>query len=304
MKRILLRFALVVLPILASGATALAVAVAAREDRTFDRPYPEIQASRDPAVVERGRYLATGPAHCVDCHGEDLSGGIAWNLPVGTFRAPNITPDRETGAGRYRDEELARALREGVHPSGRAMLPFMPFANLTDADLTAVLSYIRSVPAVRKEVQDEDLTWLGRFFRAFLLEPTGPRGEVPPALPPEPTVAYGEYLVNDVANCVGCHTQRDLRSGEYIGPKLAGGMTVETHGDTPLSFITPNLTPDPETGRITAWSEDVFVARFKNAPPSPSAMPWETFRRMTDEDLRALYRYLRTLPPVRTPEGL
>ena len=120
---------------------------------------PDIHASADPAVIERGRYLVRGAAHCADCHtapeqraaleaGKDvpLSGGNEFNLPVGVFRVPNITPDVETGIGRYTDPQLARMLRHGVRPNGKMVLPFMPFADLSDEDLTAVISYLRAQP--------------------------------------------------------------------------------------------------------------------------------------------------------------
>ena len=295
-KRFLKRavFATVLLLVLCT--TGLAIAVVVRENRTFDRPYPEIHASTDPAVIERGRYLAMGPAHCVSCHGNaqgDLVGGMAFHLPVGTVRSANITPDRETGIGRYRDEELARVLRYGVHPSGRAMLPFMPFADLADSDLVAVISYLRSRPAIHHEVPASEFNLVGRFAKAFLLEPTGPTRPVRATITPAPTVAYGEYLVNSVGNCVGCHTQRSPRTGEPTGPLLGGGMELESHTSPGQKFISPNLR---QGGHLESWTEDAFVRRFQNGFATASPMPWETFARMTEDDLRAIYRYLRTLP--------
>lgn len=311
MKKLLKRVAIglaVLLGLGVLGTAGLAVAIVIREDRTFDRPYPDLRASGDPAVIERGRYLVTGPAHCGDCHADPtytgdgdapMSGGNEWHLPVGVIRAPNITPDPETGIGRYTDAEVARVLREGVHPTGRAMVPFMPFANLSDEDLTAIVSYLRTLPPVRHAVPGEELTWVGRFARAFLLEPVGPRGPVPASVPRGATVEYGAYLANDVGNCVGCHTRRNLRTGEDTGPRFGGGMELRSHSDPSQVFVTPNLTPDLETGHITHWTEEMFVARFRNAVPTASPMPWKTFRRMTEDDLRAIYRYLRTLPPAR-----
>lgn len=310
MKKILKRIAIAIAVLLVLGTAGLAIAVKLRENRTFDAPYPEIHASTDPAVIERGRYLAHGPAHCVDCHAEPgqpaaeqphLSGGLAFALPVGTFYTANITPDATTGIGRYSDPEIARALRFGVHPSGRAMLPFMPFAELADDDLTAVISYLRSRPPVPHAVPAHDVNLLGRFVKAFILEPTGPKHAVPATVAKGPTADYGKYLANNVANCVGCHTKRSLRTGAPLGELFAGGMELESHTDG-SKFITPNLTPDPTSGRIYAWTEDQFLARFRHAIATPSPMPWRSFSTLTDDDLRALYRYLRSLPPVNTRE--
>lgn len=309
MKKLIKRILVGLVLLLVLGTTGVAIAVVVREDRTFEAPYPEIHASNDPAVIARGRYLATGPAHCVSCHAEPgqptgaephLSGGVEFELPVGTFRAPNITPDPLNGIGRYSDPELARVLRYGVHPSGRAMLPFMPFANLTDEDLTAVISYLRSRPAMDHAVAAHDVNTLGRFARAFLIEPMGPTKPIVARVEHGPTAAYGEYLASTIANCVGCHTNRSMRTGEAIGEPYAGGLEIESHSQPGMTFVTPNLTPDPETGHLYRWTEDQFVARFRHATATASPMPWEAFRTMTEDDLRAVYRFLRSLPPVRT----
>ncbi|HEU4734863.1 MAG TPA: hypothetical protein VFT22_43525 [Kofleriaceae bacterium] len=305
MKRLLKRIATGLAIVVVLGIASVALAVVIREDRVFEAPYPEIHASQDPAVIARGAYLATGPAHCIACHRDPqqrdtadpaMSGGGTHRLPVGTIWTPNITPDVATGIGKYSDRELARLLRYGVHPSGRAVLPFMPFNDLSDEDLTAVLSYLRSRPAVSHAVPANDFNLLGRFARAFLLQPTGPSQPIRSSVPRGPTATYGEYLANSVGNCVGCHTRRSLRTGELTGPRFGGGMEIQN--DRGASYISPNLTPDPATGRITAWSEDAFVARFRNATATESPMPWLQFQRMTDDDLRALYRYLQALPPV------
>ena len=306
-KKVVKRIAIGLAVFLVLGVSGLAIAVVLRENRTFEAPYPEIEASKDPQVIARGKYLVLGPAHCVACHAEPgqppseephLSGGVAFHLPVGTFYAPNITPDTATGIGRYTDREIARVLRHGVHPTGRAVLPFMPFQNLADDDLTAVISYLRSRPAMPHPVTAHDVNLVGRFAKAFLLEPAGPDATPPRAAPSGATIARGEYLANTVANCGGCHTDRSKRTGKPIGPAFAGGMEVESHTEPVQTFLTPNLTPHPTAGHITAWTEDQFVARFQHAVPTASPMPWAQLRTMTEEDLRAVYRYLRSLPPV------
>jgi mono/diheme cytochrome c family protein len=293
---------------------ALGVTTALRQHRKFAAPYPAIQASRDPAVIERGRYLAYGAAHCASCHGASdsganaprtapvLAGGHEFALPVGVFRAPNITPDRETGTGRYSDPELARMLRYGVRPNGEAMLPFMPFQNLSDEDLTALISFLRSQEPVRHEVAPHDPNLLGRVVKAFMLAPRGPSAPPPAQVAREVTPAYGRYLAHSVANCVGCHTKMDMRTGELVGPALAGGGEHPSTLDPSQHFITPNLTPDARWGWLGGWSEDAFVARFRAGRiRAGSPMPWEAFANISENDARALYRYLQTLPP--TPGG-
>ena len=114
---------------------------------------------------------------------------------------------------------------------------------------------------------------------------------------------YGKYLANNVANCAGCHTKRSMRTGEALGEPFAGGMELPSHAPGGGTYVSVNLTPDPTSGHIYAWTEEQFLARFRHAVETPSPMPWGAFKTMTDEDLRALYRYLRSLPPVNTKES-
>jgi mono/diheme cytochrome c family protein len=293
-------------------AAALTVTTLLRERRTFAAPLPDLHASRDPAVIERGRYLVRGAAHCADCHGPPgeraaleagadvaLSGGYEFHLPVGVFRAPNITPDGGTGIGRYSDPELARMLRHGVRPDGRMVLPFMAFANLSDDDLTAVISYLRTQAPVKHAVAPHQPNLLGHLALAFVMSPKGPTLPIVKSVPPGPTLENGRYLANSVGNCVACHSRIDLRTGAIIGTPFAGGGVHEAVGDPRKTFISPNLTPHPRWGWIASWPEDVFVARVhlgKQREGSP--MPWHGIRRLGDDDLRAIYRYLRSLPPA------
>lgn len=311
--KILKRIALVLVGLVA----ALVLSVIVFERRKFDAPYPDIHASTDPAVIERGRYLATGPALCIECHGDPnraadreagkdipFSGGQEWHFPFGTVRAPNITPDKETGIGRLTDGEIARTLRYGVGSDGRAVIPMMPFNELSDEDLTAVISYLRSKEPVKHELTLRELTPLGHVLQAFILKPTPPKREPKKSFPPEATAAYGEYLTNTISDCHGCHTARDKRTGAFIGKDFAGGFEITSHSAPDKVFISPNLTPDPKTGRITDWTEDAFVARFRMGRLIPgSPMPWPEVGKMTDTDLRAIYKYLRSLPPAENDTG-
>jgi mono/diheme cytochrome c family protein len=297
---------------------ALVCTVLLRWKRTFDVPLPDIQASTDSAVIATGRYLAFGPAHCAYCHttaetgpaldrGEQppLSGGFVFRIPPGTFRTPNLTPDRETGIGAVSDGQLARMVRNGVRRDGRAAVPFMNYHELSDADLTALISFLRSQPPVSHRVPAHDVNLLGKAVMAFVIKPIGPRSTPPAESPPAgPTVERGAYLVTAVAECADCHTERSMVDGHFTGARLAGGTPFEVDGKLGMLVVPPNLTPDPKTGRITAWTEDQFVARFRQGRLIPeSPMPWNAFARMTDDDLRAIYRYLRTVTPVEHDPG-
>lgn len=122
---------------------------------------------------------------------------------------------------------------------------------------------------------------------------------------PDSSILYGKYLAESVANCRGCHTARDMTTGEYTGPFYAGGMVFEPGPDTKgWKFITPNLTKDNSTGVMADWTEEQFIKRFRMGRVNPgSPMPWGTFAKFEDTDLKALYRYLRSLEAVENAES-
>lgn len=281
-------------------------------NRKLSAPYPQIAASTDSAVIARGRYLAYGPAHCASCHmpvenfmevekGSQLPLIGGWGLEIagiGTFRAPNLTPDMETGIGKLTDEELARSLRHSVGFDGRFLMPFMPFQEMSDEDLTAVISFIRSQKPVRHEVKPSEYGFMGKALLALgLLKPEGPKHTPPQSVEIDSTVAYGKYLANSIGNCRFCHTEFDVKSGKQTGPDFAGGGLFPADNlSGGYAFISPNLTPDPSTGVLTDWSEQMFVKRFRaGRVQQGSPMPWGSFSRMSEVDLKALYRYLHSV---------
>lgn len=302
-KKILKWTALVLLVL--AGATTLTVT--ARQNLRYDAPYPDIKASTDSAVIARGKHLVFSSAHCINCHNRNnpdsllnlgldvpLSGGVLFDLPVGKIYSKNITPDKETGIGSYSDAEIARALRYGVHPDGSVVYDFMPFHNTSNEDLAAIISYLRAQKPIRNETPKNQLNVLGRIIKAFMIKPVGPVGDVPRAVKRDTTAAYGEYLAVSVAECNGCHTKRNL-AGAFTGEPFAGGNEID-------GFITPNLTPD-SSGRLFQWSKQNFIDRFRSGKLYPkSPMPWNSFKRMTDEELTAIYNYLKKVKPVKTTE--
>ena len=222
-------------------AIALVVIVEARSHRTFEAPTPSLSASNDPTVIARGKYLAYGPAHCSGCHGPadyvvdgtmqgtpPLTGGYAYPSEIGVLHFPNLTPDEETGIGRYTDGQLARMIRHGVKPNGEAQLPVMEYQNISDEDVVALLSFLRSQEPVHNPVPAHQLNFMGKMVKAFLIEPVGPEGAPPAQSPDEkPSVERGEYLANRVAQCAGCHTQRSMVDFSFTGPRFAGGPELE-----------------------------------------------------------------------------
>lgn len=305
-----------VIVLAAVGAAFTAVEV--RWTRTFDAPYPNITASMSADSIARGRYLAYGPAACAYCHvprsdwsklddgaSLPLAGAHRFPLPLGSIYSANLTPDRTNGIGRRSDAELARILRFGVRADGRAAVPLMEFHDIADDDLEALLSFLRAQPPVSRAVPEHQLTTLGKAVMAFAIEPKRPEATPPRTAPPAvASVARGEYLANNVSHCVGCHTERDLRSGAYTGPKFAGGLHMDIADDPTKVFVPPNLTPDPTTSPIAQWSEETFLVRFRQGTLiKDSPMPWGAYARMTEDDMRSLYRYLRSLPAIEHQTG-
>jgi hypothetical protein len=241
-----------------------------------------------------------------------FSGGFDFVIPPGTVHAPNITPDIETGIGAYTDGEIARAMRYGVKRDGSPLVDFMPFYDLSDKDLTAVISYLRSTPAVRNKRPANEWNFMGKAILAFgLIKPMGD-GIVPESPEPDTTAAYGHYLAESVANCRGCRTERDMMTGAYVGTEYAGNQPFEVFDDKGViikgkHLVTPNLTPDAATGRMALWPQQVFIARMRAGTAIPgSPMPWGAYKTMTDNDLIAIYKYLHSLEPVNqaTPIGI
>ena len=284
--------------------------VEVRWKRRFAAPYPSVAASPDRAAIARGEYLVYGAAACAYCHvpreqwdrlaaGErlPLTGHHLFRLPFGDIYSANLTPDPATGIGNRTDAELARVLRFGVRADGRAAFPLMEF-RLTDDDLAAIVSYLRAQPAVAHAVPEHRFSLFGKALMAFAVGPVTPPSPASAASPAGATVERGAYLANDVSSCVSCHTDRGP-DGRLVGPPFGGGQRMDVAADRSKVFVTPNLTPDPGTSPVGAWSEDTFVARFKVGEVVPGTpMPWGAFARLTDEDARAIYRYLRSLPPV------
>jgi hypothetical protein len=276
---------------------------------------------RTPERLARGKYLVEGLVQCTLCHSDyDFThrpahpvegrkgGGQVFSkeemgLPEGNLVvAPNITPDPDYGAGRWKDSDFVRALRQGIGHDGRTLYPMMPyfyFRNMSDEDLASVIVYERSLAPVHIERPKTVLT--ADIKNSF--QPMPPVNHVP-----EPDradrLAYGKYLVT-IGHCDACHTPTDEKGNPLPEMFLAGGAPlIGAWGPDPNKIITVaslNLTPDPSG--ISYFDEKLFISAIRtgsvNARPLANIMPWAFFRNLTDDDLKAIFGYLRTIKPVK-----
>lgn len=263
--------------------------------RGYDVSVEPLAIAYDSASLERGRHVAVAIAKCVDCHGGDFGGKMLIEDPgIGRIAATNLTPGAG-GIGHYSDEDLIRATRFGVRPDGKPLV-FMPsyeYFFLTDADLAALIAYLRTLPPVDRTLPERTIGPMARLlYVAGRLDPLLPVAMIDRDAPrPEPvspgaTAEYGAYL-SVVGGCTGCH-----------GPGLSGGKIPGTPPDFPPAT---NITP----AGIGSWSEDdFFVALREGRRPDGSSidsrMPWPYTAQMTDEEIRALWLYLRTVPARET----
>ncbi len=271
---------------------------------------PEAAGIDTSGLVDRGAYLVRSVAVCGQCHAEDvqdpdgpLVGGFefkSWRF--GTYRAANLTSDSATGLGRWTAGEIVRALRTGVDEEGKVLLPVMPYEwlrELSDRDALAMALYLKALEPVRHNVEDDPNLMIGVFGELFI-RPAPAVEERVAAPPPTPTAEYGRYLAVTAGLCANCHTPRGGLQQGFDNDRMFAG-DPDPVGDFPA--LPANLTPDSATG-IGRWSEEDFLRTIRDGvnPDGDSLnafMPWKQYRRMTDTDLVAIYRYLRTIPPIR-----
>lgn len=289
-------------------------------DRSLDAEYPipDMKVEADSAKIAHGKYLALGPAHCAHCHSSidnikdvemgkevPMTGGFVFELPIGKLHTPNITSDVETGIGGYSDGQIYRMLRNNIRHDGQVCLELMPFFNMSEYDVESIISYVRTLAPVRNERVENEYNFLGKAIRAFALKPSKPSTAPVDYIQRDSTVEYGKYLSEAVANCYGCHTERDLKTGAFVGEPYAGGTVFGPDASTQnWKFVTPNITADLETGVIANWNEEQFITRMRGGRVHmTSPMPWGPFSRLDDTDLKAIYRFLLTVPKVNRDNG-
>ncbi|KVC87385.1 cytochrome c [Burkholderia ubonensis] len=300
---------------LATGAAWLAFGLASGAAVAQPAAAPAAAASAPhaaDALVARGAYLARA-GDCVACHtasgGKPFAGGLKFDTPIGAIYSTNITPDPKTGLGGWTLDEFDRALRSGVRRNGDTLYPAMPFpsyARLTDDDVKALYAYfMHGVTPVQQENRAVDIVWplSMRWPLAFWRKLFAPAPKPFDAAPyPDPVLARGAYLVQGLGHCGACHTPRAPTMQERgltdaDGPDfLAGGAAID-------GWVPTSLRGEPRTG-LGTWTEAEIVQFLKTGrTPRTAAFGGMTdvvghsMQHMTDDDLTAIARYLKKLPP-------
>ncbi|UZD22755.1 cytochrome c [Algoriphagus halophytocola] len=283
------------------------------------QPAPDLTVDISPDRVARGAYLANHVTVCVDCHSvRDFSqfsgpitpgtlgqGGDRFDQNMGfpgVFYAKNITP---AGISDYTDGELFRLITTGVTNEGRAMFPLMPYAyygKMDPEDIYDIIAYIRTLEPIENEVPESKAD-----FPVNIILKTIPKDATPMDKPAKTDqVAYGKYLTN-AASCVECHTPVDAQGVILAGQEFSGGREFASPDGSVVR--SSNITQHVENG-IGNWTEELFVGRFKQYLDSGyhlpqvapgefnSIMPWVMYAGMKEEDLKAIYAYLKTVEPI------
>jgi mono/diheme cytochrome c family protein len=263
-----------------------------------------------PARLERGKYLANSIG-CLYCHSPHdwskpddpiISGmeGAGQQLPYtdlpGKVFAPNLTPDKETGAGAWTDDMLARGIREGIAHDGRALFGIMPYAhyrNMPDEDLASIIVYLRSLPPVRNVVANTEIIFPVKYIMRNAPNPVTAPVPSPDLSDP---VNRGRFLVN-LVGCADCHTPVDNHHQPIPGMDFSGGQVLKAPWGSAASA---NLTPD--ASGIPYYDEAMFIKAMRTGSAGSrelnKIMPWPVLRNMTDQDLAGIFAYLKTLKPI------
>jgi mono/diheme cytochrome c family protein len=261
------------------------------------------QFESTPERLARGRYLAQSLLGCTTCHtprdftkhaappfaGMEFA-GQAIDLPgfPGHLVASNLTPDKEAGTGNWSDDQIARAIREGIKHDGTTLFPLMPYMlykNLSDEDLASVVVYLRSVAPVRNPLPQSKVNFPVNYLVRGVPEPVTHQVQGPN---PSDTLARGKYLVTLGCGCHDAKKQLPFAGGENLRGPWG-------------NFTSPNITPD--ASGMGYYSESTFMTAMRTgyvgARELNQIMPYGEFKGLTDDDLKAMFAYLKTLPPVK-----
>ena len=285
------------------GLSAVLIAVALLTAGASERSYADV------STVERGGYLVRA-AGCISCHtdkkgnGAPFAGGRGLKTPFGIYYSPNITPDPETGIGKWTDADFVQALRRGLNPQGQHYFPVFPYTTYTkisEKDVLAIKAYLFSLQPVPRKNRAHDVwppfnwrwtvgLWKKLYFQEGGIEPEPGRDRI---------WLRGAYLVEALVHCGECHTPRNIAGA------LDRTMWMAGTKDGPEGAVAPNITPEVQTG-IGDWSVDQITFFLKKGTKpdweaAEGAMA-ETIKdglsHLSKADLEAIARYITSLPPI------
>ena len=261
--------------------------------KDFDVPVEAILIPTDPASIARGEHIAT-IRMCKDCHTENWSGQSDSVPGLITLSMPNLTPGAGGVGATNTDEDWVRAIRHGVGYDGRGLLlmPSRVWYYLSDEDLADLIAYLKSLPPVDNEPPKTELGPLGRVMMTL--------GQ----LPPEATVPDAAVIDHDAPRPVAPQPGVTVEYGMYLARTCTLCHGSELNGQTIFDgSVALNLTPG---GEMKGWSEEDFIATMRtgvtpNGHQLKDVMPWKYFGQMTDDELKAVWLYLQSLPAL--PQG-
>lgn len=264
----------------------------ARLNKTYDFPPSNLTIPTDEASIAYGKHRAE--ALCMGCHGKDLGGVNDWfnAPPIGRIDSANLTSGNGGIGDEFTTDDYVRAIRHGIDREGKPifMTAVVSTAHLSDEDLAAIIAYVKSVPPVDRQINERQFTPLAKIMLA-----AGLLGQLPvesvshdlnvTAPAAGASAEYGEYLVK-TNDCHVCH-----------GPELNGGP----YPDPTIKKISPNLTPGGELG---FWTEEQFINTIRTGTTpgghklDPKFMPWDYYQNFYDDELKAIWLYLQSLPKL------
>jgi len=259
----------------------------------YDLTVEPLVIPNDPESVAAGEHWVQ--ANCIGCHGPDLSGGSIFEAPFAHLDASNLTSGRGGVGAVYSDEDWVRAIRHGVNPAKRSLviMPANFYWYYSDEDLGDIVAYLKSLPPVENVVREPYFNLLGKamagaglFGDQLIVAQNIRHDERPPAPTVGVTIDYGQYLVY-TSGCQDCH-----------GDALSGGKS-----SNPTAMAAPNLTPG---GKLQNWQVEGFIETIRTGTTpegtylDPVEMPWEHYKYYSDDELSAIFVYLKSLPALET----
>jgi len=294
MLRRLVRWTAILIVVFVGIVVASVYAISERAlNKVYDVKAVAVVIPTAPEDIARGQHIAQAVGSCTMCHGEDVGGRVYADMgALGVIVGSNLTRGKGGVGSKFSDLDWVRAIRHGVRQDGTSLvaMPSEVFTHMSDGDLASVIAFLKSAPPVDRELPPTRFGFAGRALLAagrlnILVAPKTHHEPNSPYVRPAPSVEYGRYLAT-ISGCHGCH-----------GTGLSGGRVAGPPNLPPASNLTP-------TG-LGTWSQDDFFTALRDGRRPDGKvldefMPWKSFAKMTDNEIMAIWMYLKSVPPKPT----